>query len=356
MMEVVASAPGKLVLLGEYAVLEGAPALVMAVNRRARVRIAAQAAGVCEVNAPDLGITHQALRLGDDGLPDWGADTETAKRLKLVDQILRGLARESLSLPAGRGFRLTLDTAEFFDADSVARPKLGLGSSAALTVALASALAVFAGRGAVTANRKVWIDKLLALHRDFQDGRGSGVDVAASLVGGLLSYRLRGDNQGPYFEPLDWRFMGLKHLSVWSGRAASTSDLLAQLSHWRESHDADYRAHMQALTTIAEAARQAVIDQRGDELLKCTASYAEALHAFSDNTGLNIFSPEHQQLTKIAAQSGVCYKSCGAGGGDFGIALCLDTERLNDARKRITAAGFRCLPLACDEQGLHLDY
>jgi len=39
MMEVTASTPGKLVLLGDYAVLEGAPALVMAVNRHAKVRI-----------------------------------------------------------------------------------------------------------------------------------------------------------------------------------------------------------------------------------------------------------------------------------------------------------------------------
>ncbi len=36
-MKVIADAPGKLVLLGEYAVLEGAPGLVVAVDRRARV-------------------------------------------------------------------------------------------------------------------------------------------------------------------------------------------------------------------------------------------------------------------------------------------------------------------------------
>jgi phosphomevalonate kinase len=36
-----ASAPGKLVLAGEYAVLDGAPAIVMAVDRRAVVSVAA---------------------------------------------------------------------------------------------------------------------------------------------------------------------------------------------------------------------------------------------------------------------------------------------------------------------------
>ncbi len=355
MNEVVASAPGKLVLLGEYAVLEGAPALVMAINRRARVRISMQTGAHCEVHAPDLNLPAQGFRIAADGSPVW-TDAEAGQKLKLVEQILRGLARESLGLPAGRGFKLTLDTAEFFDADSVARPKLGLGSSAALTVALASALAVYSGRGAVTANRKVWLDRLLVLHRDFQDGRGSGVDVAASLVGGLMSYRLREGGHDPYFEPLDWRPMGLKHLTIWSGKAASTSDLLGALARWRESHPSDYRAHMKALTDISTAARQAVVERKGASLLDATVAYARALREFSEATGLKIFSAEHERLTTLATDAGVCYKSCGAGAGDFGVALCLDADRLADARKRITAAGFRCPPLACDEQGLHLDY
>ncbi len=38
---ITASAPGKLVLSGEYAVLDGAPAICMAVDRRARVTISA---------------------------------------------------------------------------------------------------------------------------------------------------------------------------------------------------------------------------------------------------------------------------------------------------------------------------
>jgi mevalonate kinase len=38
-MTIVASAPGKAVLLGEYIVLDGAPALVMACERRCRAVI-----------------------------------------------------------------------------------------------------------------------------------------------------------------------------------------------------------------------------------------------------------------------------------------------------------------------------
>ena len=133
-MEVTAKAPGKLVLLGEYAVLEGAPALVMGVNRYARVRIAAQSGGECAVTAPDLGLKQIPMRIGAGGLPDWKGAGDHAAKLRLVDQVLRGLAHESLAPAEGRGFSLHLDTADFFEAGAAPPVKLGLGSSAALTV------------------------------------------------------------------------------------------------------------------------------------------------------------------------------------------------------------------------------
>ena len=138
MMQVIASAPGKLVLLGEYAVLEGAPALVMAINRRARVRMTAQSDGTCEVSAPDLNVHNQPLRFAAGGTPDWGEDADAAKQLRLVDHILRGLSRASLTPPPARGCKLAPDPAAYFYADALSRPHLGLGSCAPLIVGRAS--------------------------------------------------------------------------------------------------------------------------------------------------------------------------------------------------------------------------
>ncbi|MFU8876606.1 MAG: hypothetical protein ACNA7E_00585, partial [Wenzhouxiangellaceae bacterium] len=50
---VVASAPGKLIVIGEYAVLEGAPALVLGLNRRVRVTALP---GQGRLSAPQLGL------------------------------------------------------------------------------------------------------------------------------------------------------------------------------------------------------------------------------------------------------------------------------------------------------------
>lgn len=355
MMEVTASTPGKLVLLGDYAVLEGAPALVMAVNRHAKVRIAAKAGGLGEVSAPDMQVSKVPLRIGAGGQPEWLGTAEQTAKLRLVDQTLRGLAHEGLAPEPGRGFSLHLDTAEFFDQGSEGLAKLGLGSSAALTVALASAMAVFVGRGAATANRRVWLEHLLQLHREFQGGHGSGVDVAAGLIGGVISYRLLEGGTQPRFEPVNWP-KEVHSLFVWSGRSASTSDFLGRLAQWRSGHGAEYASHMGALTEIARAASDAMMHEQGRGFVEAAAAYATVLRAFGTACGLDIFSAEHVQLAQLAAQAGVSYKPCGAGGGDFGVAFSLEPERLAKMERGIVAAGFRCVPLAVDEPGLHLEY
>jgi phosphomevalonate kinase len=355
MMDVLASSPGKMVLLGDYAVLEGAPALVMGVNRHAKVRVSAKAGGVAEVSAPDMNVAQVPLRIGADGLPQWLGTAEQNEKLRLVDQVLRGLQAEGLAPPPGRGFSLQLDTSEFFDQGAAGRSKLGLGSSAALTVALASAMAVFVGRGAATANRRVWLEHLLHLHREFQGGHGSGVDVAAGLIGGVISYRLLEGGTQPRFEPVNWP-AGVHARFVWTGRSASTSDFLGRLAAWRKDHGADYASHMQALTGIAQTACDAAAQSRAAAFVEAATAYGAALRRFGNACGLEIFSPEHIQLERLAAEMGVSYKPCGAGGGDFGVVFALEPERLAQVEQRIAAAGFRCVPLAVDEQGLHLEY
>ena len=51
-MSVTASAPGKIVLCGEYAVLWDAPAVCMAVNRRAVATVAQSGDGDCHLETP----------------------------------------------------------------------------------------------------------------------------------------------------------------------------------------------------------------------------------------------------------------------------------------------------------------
>ena len=51
-MQVTTSAPGKVFVAGEYAVLQGAPAICIGINRRATVSISRSDAGTHSVSSP----------------------------------------------------------------------------------------------------------------------------------------------------------------------------------------------------------------------------------------------------------------------------------------------------------------
>lgn len=353
-MTITASAPGKLVLLGEYAVLEGAPAISMAVDRRAVARLSPQAGPRCEVFAPDVLNRSVPFTIGAGGLPDWSAAGSDAATLSLVDEVLRGLADEALAPAAGSGFRLALDTSAFFDTSKTERPKLGLGSSAALTVALAMAFIARAGKAGDEADHAHWLPRLLALHRKFQGGQGSGVDVATSLVGGLIAYQLQDGGERPTARPLTWP-AGLHQRFIWSGRSASTPKFLSILRRWRADHEGEYRTRMDALSAIASAAVGDLA--RGDAagFLACAASYANDLRALGLASGVEIYSDEHIAIAAIAARhEGVVYKPCGAGGGDVGVLFATDPDSLTAVLAQLAASGFASVPLAVDTAGLRI--
>lgn len=337
-MRVVASAPGKMVITGEYAVLEGAPALVLAVDREARVELEDIGSGGYEITAPGLGIRAACGQLDATGRMSWPAlGAAVVGQLALVSAVLETLATGGVPKP----FRAHLDTRAFYAAAD-GNEKLGLGSSAALTVALASAVCALDRRDPPT------IDILIAAHRRAQDGRGSGLDIAASLSGGLLVYRLH-DGQ-PRLTPATWP-AGLAWCCVWSGKSASTSAYLDKLAAWRASAPARYAAVMRDLGDCAAAAAAA-----GDAttLIEAVAAYALALDRLGSASGLDIISAEHRALRALATRHGVTYKTCGAGGGDIGIALATDAACLHAFHQAATKSGFTVLNLQSSLAGVQL--
>lgn len=303
MGRVTASAPGKVVLSGEYAVLDGAPAIAMAVNRRASVTI-------------DDG---SRTAVSSIGLP---GSTDT----RLLDSVCGVL---DIDRPNAA---ITLDTGAFTDVAS--GRKLGIGSSAALAVALVGALSprvMSPGRIFETA---------LQAHRRFQDGRGSGVDIAASAAGGLIEYR---QGEGP--RALTWA-ANLSYALLWSGVAASTSSKLVSLGQQTA------RASRQALSGASGIV--AGLWQQGDAgaLIDGYRDYVAALIAFDVDHKLGIFDAGHDELAKHSKIDDVIYKPCGAGGGDIGIVLGTEADRVARFAHHAESQGFRRLDIALDTQGI----
>jgi phosphomevalonate kinase len=351
MIAIRASAPGKLVLLGDYAVLEGAPALAVAVDRRAEARVVPTADGLVRVDAPELGVSAAMAGWGGDGRLRWRCDAAVAARLELVESLCNGLAARDL-LPAGQGLRIELDTSGFFDPAGEGRRKLGLGSSAALTVALASALAIAGGHAERVADRARWLGELLALHRAWQGGQGSGVDIAASLAGGMVRYQPGSEGRAPQVEARAWPPAGAACLFLWSGHSVSTAGFLARLAAWRRRDPAGPAAR---LGELGELARRADAVPAGDAagFVALVDAYSAALERLAAASGLAIFTPGQQWLARLARAHGAACKPCGAGG-DFGMLVAADAERLAQVRRAIIGDCSRPAPLAVDPVGLDL--
>ncbi len=334
-MRITASAPGKLVLLGEYAVLEGAPALVIAVDRRARVTLDPMHGNAWEIASPTLGL-HARLRVGPGGV-DWCGTP--ARELSWLASLFAQLPFAAALLPC----RVELDSDAFFLERPGERVKLGLGSSAALTVALLGALHACAGRPAPT------LAECISVHRAIQHGRGSGIDTAAALAGGLSRFQLPGGT--PECVPLQLP-RGLRWCCVFSGRPASTEEMLGAVAAWHERDPSGHAARMGELATISSRGVDAVVGHDAASFLSSLDDYAQALARFGEAGGVDIASRGHRLLAALAAECDAVYKSCGAGGGDVGVTFAMDDMRLREFTKRATEAGFTTIDLGADPRGL----
>jgi len=287
-------APGKLVLTGAYAVLEGAPAIVMATSRG----VMADSARSALTPSPEVRVA-----LGDVVAPH-------------------------------------VDASSLF----VGARKLGLGASAAILVASLGARDL--ERGADLGDRRIrdaLFSKARAAHAEAQGG-GSGVDVAASVYGGVLRYTL--SSVTPLSLPSDLR------VSVFACAAsARTADLRGEVDRLAKGNASAYRACMGELVAIAhEAARAAGADdcETFVDAVRRTARWLGRLGAAA---GVGIVPSGFDALEELALGEGGAFCVSGAGGGD--VAYHLGGQAPSPRfLERAHALGLVPLDLSLDEKGV----
>lgn len=263
----VAHAPGKLVLSGAYVVLDGAEAVVVAVDRYA----IANAERPGSVHSPEL--------------------------------------REAFPGQAPP----FVDTSAMWTRER----KIGLGSSSAALVAALGARASFPGtRDGDAAVRADILARAYAAHRRAQGG-GSGIDVCSCTFGGVLVCRIS-DRGPPTF--VEARLPSGLHLTAFRcPESSSTARLLGGVRALRSSDRAAY----DALTAGARAGAAEVANAfrsgnvRG--ILAGLRAQAVAMRALADATGapilpayLRALDDERDDPESVAFQAG-------AGGGDVAL-------------------------------------
>lgn len=346
------SAPGKLVLIGEYAVLYGAPAVVTAVDRRAVVTLNLAASGSWQVAAPGLAPRAAQFDLGPGGTVHWRDKALGREFFKLVERLLAGLqASCAVDLEALPPLAMVLDSSSFFETPESGSAKLGLGSSAALTVALASALEAWVAGGEAPESSSERLQRSVDLHRSVQGGAGSGIDVAASLIGGVVRYRLDADGSVAEATPMSLP-EELHMLFVWTGRAASTADYLERLKARREEASRRVNHVLDELGQVSSNGVDAFAAGDIGVFLESVDAFWKVLDRLGEVIGMPILSAEHRALRQLAAGCGIRYKPSGAGGGDFGLGFATDVAAASELAERAAFEGFRVVELSVDLKGV----
>lgn len=340
--DITTSAPGKLFLFGEYGVLAGGWSLVAAVDRRVLAHRRSEATAY-EVLGAQMDDPH-------------------------------ALPREVLGELDAHGLRLcelgnlSADVRSVFD--EATGEKLGLGSSAASTVALTGACMLESNQEAISPQKRAELfEHAFRAHRSLQGGRGSGADIASSCFGGLIAYRLtepmapfpacdllksvRADVSTADAEvrsalalPEDLRVEAL-----WLGSPARSTSFVRCCEQALTDAPQLTRRALCATSAIAEEALEALTEADSTRLLELVGRADEALESLGEQINAPIVIDAHRALRTLAGNAGLAVKPSGAGGGDFSLAFGLADAAWESFLQNLPA-GVRHIPLDFGADGV----
>ena len=329
-MEGDAFAPGKIMFMGEWSVLEpGNPCIVLTTDKGIHVTLEPGLGGLSQKNV----FLKNAFFVAVEFFKDCSALQKNLFKLKIESEISE----------------ITFLNKTF---------KPGLGSSAALVVAVIKAVASFCEK---KVDDEV-IFKLSAIaHFMAQKGAGSCYDIAAATFGGPLFYqRFEQDFFDTYFEKflskeislyefVHKKWPGLEIKKIFStgrlnppwkvipfsrdmyvcvgfvGRSSDTVSLLKKVEKQKEVLREDFAKISCLVKKIAEQGER----MSSKEILFCIRENRKILQSIEKKVNVVLETPELKKLCDIAEKCGGAAKFSGAGGGDCGIAVCFDKNVAN---------------------------
>lgn len=312
------SSPGKLVIAGEYAVLYGAPALSLAIDRRAQCTLKISEEGLWQLSGSP---------------PFWNESVSLLELLSesrndTVGTILSWFSHRT-SLPDNA--TLHMDTAGFYSEQR----KLGLGSSACVLVNLYASLATIT-------ELPLSLKDLLDVYRA-TDQHGSGVDVLTCYYGGLIQLKRQTTSkvEFPSGIYLDFYSVGF------------STETRTMVGRFRSAFDGLPVTLQESFITAANK----VADSLNDSLSFFTAlqHFVQVYRDVDLEAELAIWSTQHETMHLIATEVGALYKPSGAGGGDVGVAIATEPQNLVALRRKVIDLPVTVLDLQKDTNGVRIE-
>mgnify|MGYP001278647753 FL=1 len=300
------AACGKIILLGEHAVVYGRPAIALPIPLavEAAIRKGGEAVNVV---IPRWGV-EQKVRVTNPGF--------TGIIAQMLEQL--GLDKENMTI-------------EVFP--HIPRA-MGLGGSSALAVAIIRAID-HAYKLDLKDGR---INELAFECEKAAHGTPSGVDNTVATYGSPLYYQRR--DEQPLFSTLKLG-QPLELVIGMTGKESLTADTVAKVrASWRqypERYETIFDQIGHLTVSASDAVKSGQLNELG-ELMNLCHGYLNALQ---------LSTPELEEMIHVARQNGaVGAKLTGGGGGGSMIALCPDSS--GPVKTAIESAGYRTLAITLD--------
>jgi len=328
-MKVVASAPGKITLYGEHAVVYGEPALVASIDKRVYVTCIPRSDKKYRISALNLQVPGIIVTYSKEG--EIILETDYGKVLSAISYVNEGLKIVSEYIGEYKGADVIVESTMPVGA--------GLGTSAAVTVATIAAYAKALGHDL----KKEEIAKLAWQTEKKVQGLASPMDTTISTFGGIIYIKYSGSNV--HMEPV--KINGEIPLIIgYVEREAKTKDLVQKVYNLKCKHPEIVETIIKTIGSLVEDARKALHEGdlvRAGELMNINQGLLEAL---------GVSTRKLNELVYAARAMGALgSKLSGAGGGGSMIALA-SKEKIPEVSSAIRILGGKVIDTTIGGQGL----
>ena len=309
------SVPGKLILMGEHAVVYGRPALATAVDRRLKVEMRPNAVGRVRLDLRDFGTTrdlswNDIVRGTERAVAAWHAYAEepSPERFAAIQEIQAEGPEHVVRIALGRG-ALRAETNAGVDLHISSEIPLGSGFGSSAAVAVGVVAALRAARGESVEPTTIAAEALEV--ERCQHGRPSGIDTETVVRGGLV-WAERCAPDGPLqFSSFTPRSSLLDRILVYdTGRPEeSTGEVVSAVRARRDSNPAAFERALDRMTEATRAFRTTLESSEAS-----LAALIESIRIFEMNLEmLGAVPPAVAERARQVERAGGALKVSGAG-------------------------------------------
>ena len=303
-MKIKVSAPGKLMLMGDHAVVYGFPCIVTAVDKRLYVEAETVDNKEDEIITPQVKESRFVL----ETIADFKEKLKLKKSVKIVTK------------------------GDFSH-------NVGLGSSSAVTVATFAALSSLFN---VSLSKRQIFDLSYKVNLKIQ-GLGSGFDIAAATYGGTLHFV----TGGKVIEPLNIDSLPL--VVGYSGVKADTPFYVRKVAETFKNRKTEMKRIFEKIARLVESAKKSLQDRNLNRLGSSMTENHELLQK------LKVSIPKLDKMVEAALKAGAYgAKLSGAGGGDCMIALTPEDKR-KTVEKAIEKVGGEIINVENNAEGARIE-